>query len=548
MRSRERARLPAPRVDPMLLVALLACPDDDPKGAATGGDGPVDADADGYLSDVDCDDADADVFPGAVEVRYNGKDDDCDPATCYAGNFAAEPTMLTLPEAYGDGGSLPFASVSSYASCDGNTPAHTILDMSGDGALDLVVTFVCGDDEATGDTRWLVHPATADGFAESASDYGLPGDYGAEGAAPFANIVSGAVCGDGIPAHDLTDLDGDLLADLVITEDCDDEAVGATEWRVHAARAAGFAEAPASFALPGGYGEAGYPAFTATSEEPNCAVNIPGYALADINGDRLPDLVVTETCTETATGDTQWLVYLGNGSGLETAAIQWSLPAAYGEEGQAPFTVRMGPTSCGEGIPGHMFMDMDGDDLRDLVITETCDGDLTVGDTRWLVHRNTGTGFASDGLSYALPAAYGAEGTTPFSAGVDLVACGDGTPGHSVEDIDGDGITDLILMDVCDDLGSGAEYWYAHLGDGSTGFAEEAYSFALPAVYATGGLRSFASPSSNLDCNATRIPWSLFDWDKDGDLDLLVTGACIGSGAIEVGDTTWLLHTGDCVE
>ncbi len=532
----------------MLLLALFACPPDEPKGTDTGSDGPVDADADGFLSDVDCDDADADVFPGAVEVRYNGKDDDCDPATCYAGNFAAEPAILTLPEAYGDGGSLPFDNVSGFASCDDNTPAHTILDMSGDGSFDLVVTFVCGDDEATGDTRWLLHPATAEGFAESPSDYALPGDYGAEGAAPFANTVSSAVCGDGIPAHDLTDVDGDLLADLVITEDCDDETVGAADWRVHTASAGGFAEAPSSFALPPGYGEAGYPAFTAARDEANCAVNIPSYELADINGDMLPDLVVTETCTESATGDSQWLVYLGNGTGFEAVAIQWSLPAAYGEEGQQPFVGKMGSTSCGEGVPGHMMLDMDGDDLGDLVVTETCDGDLTVGDTRWLVHRNTGVGFDSSALSYALPSVYGAEGTTPFSAGSDIVACGDGTPGHSVEDIDGDNIADLILMDVCDDLGSGAEYWYAHLGDGSTGFAEEAYSFALPGVYSAGGVRSFASPSSTLDCNATKIPWGLFDWDQDGDLDLLVTGACVGSGATAVGDTTWLLHSGECVE
>ncbi len=532
----------------MLLFALLACPADEPKVNDSGSDEPIDADADGFKSDVDCDDDDADVFPGGVEVRYNGKDDDCDPATCYAGNFAAEPTVLTLPEVYGDGGALPFVSVSAFASCDDNTPAHTVLDMSGDGGFDLVVTFQCGDDEATGDTRWLVHPATADGFADTPADYALPGDYGAEGAAPFANVVSGAVCGDGIPGHDLVDLDGDLLADLVVTEDCDDDTVGAAEWRVHKGSTSGFDETPSSFALPPGYGEAGYPAFTATGDDSNCTVNIPSYELADINGDLLPDLVVTAACTEAVTGDSQWLVYLGNGSGFETSAIQWALPAEYGEDGDHPFVSKIGPTSCGEGIPGHMLLDMNGDDLGDLVVTETCDGDLTVGDTRWLVHRNTGVGFDSSALSYALPAAYGAEGTTPFSSGSDIVACGDGTPGHSVEDIDGDGIVDLILMEVCDDLGSGAEYWYAHLGDGSTGFAEDAHSFGLPVVYAAGGMRSFASPSSTVDCNAMKIPWGLFDWNHDGALDLLVTAACIGSGATAVGDTTWLLHPGECVE
>ncbi|MCK6530263.1 lamin tail domain-containing protein [Myxococcota bacterium] len=41
---------------------------------------PVDGDGDGFLSDVDCDDTDPAVFPGATEVDGNGIDDDCDGA------------------------------------------------------------------------------------------------------------------------------------------------------------------------------------------------------------------------------------------------------------------------------------------------------------------------------------------------------------------------------------------------------------------------------------------------------------------------------------
>ncbi|MFT4627583.1 MAG: hypothetical protein ACI8PZ_006269 [Myxococcota bacterium] len=45
-----------------------------------GAPGPVDADGDGYLSDEDCDDGDASVHPGALEL-CDGMDTDCDPGT-----------------------------------------------------------------------------------------------------------------------------------------------------------------------------------------------------------------------------------------------------------------------------------------------------------------------------------------------------------------------------------------------------------------------------------------------------------------------------------
>lgn len=39
--------------------------------------GPVDSDGDGFAVDVDCNDADASVYPGAVEVKHDGVDQDC---------------------------------------------------------------------------------------------------------------------------------------------------------------------------------------------------------------------------------------------------------------------------------------------------------------------------------------------------------------------------------------------------------------------------------------------------------------------------------------
>ena len=61
---------------PVLIAGLcFGCGDD------SGGPSSVDVDGDGYTQDKDCDDTDALVSPGAPEITYDGKDNDCNPAT-----------------------------------------------------------------------------------------------------------------------------------------------------------------------------------------------------------------------------------------------------------------------------------------------------------------------------------------------------------------------------------------------------------------------------------------------------------------------------------
>ncbi|GDX82124.1 hypothetical protein LBMAG42_39350 [Deltaproteobacteria bacterium] len=522
----------------MLSSILAACPAAKDSGAPADS-GPADLDGDGFDVTTDCDDADPAVFPGAVEVPRDGVDNDCDPATCSGASFEPSTSAWALPAVYGAEASLPFDQAASFASCTDNTPAHTLADVSGDDRLDLVVTFVCGD-EATGDTRWLVHGGGEAGFTEAATDWTLPNEYGEEGAAPFANAVAAEVCGDGIPAHTFTDVTGDGLPDLVITQVCDDETVGRDHWLVHAGSSAGFEDSPAAWTLPGGYGEDGYTPFVATAGSASCLKGIPTYGLADLTGDGATDLIVSTSCSDDAVGETHWVVYPGNGSGFG-AATSWALPAGLAEEGEAPLPALSGLTSCGEAIVGHDTRDLDGDGRLDLVVTETCDDDPTVGDTRWLVYPGGASGFAAASTDYLLPTAYGAASTTPFSNTSDLASVSDDTPGHELVDLDGDARLDLVITEVPSDPNVGTGLWAVHFG-GSTGFAEASWPWTLPAI---AGTTPLGAPHTSADCAVGHPAWTLLDLDGDALLDLIVTESCADA---TVGDAAWERYESACAE
>ncbi len=360
--------------------------------------------------------------------------------------FASAPIHWTLPTAgYPDG----FHHVESTTCAD--SLRYRTFDIDGDRRPDLVVTSACTGTSSVGDTHWVVHLNDGSGFATSGTSFALPTGY--TGGFPD---VAASTCTFDAPRYALLDVDGDLDPDLVVTSLCDGSAmVGHTRWLVHENDGSRFAMAATDFALPSGYRAA---SFTRLAGETCPFGDSPRFGTTDLDGDRVPDLVVTSLCSGGPIGRMRWAVHLGGAGGFDDSATAWSLPS------YAPgaFLTPEGPASCTPAAqPRYVLRDADGDGMLDLIVTGLCSGAGPLGRSEWAVHVNTGTGFGA-ALSWALPPDY--PGTD--LGDVHTVSCATtGGPRYDVRDLDGDGIMDLVATSRCSGAGPlGADYWYLHRG------------------------------------------------------------------------------------
>src|SRR5688572_16766535 len=93
--------------------------------AAIGCDGGADYDEDGFVEPADCDDNAPSVFPGAIEVAYDGIDQDCDGADLvdqdedgFQGDLAGGPDCNDLSaEVFPGADEVPYDGVD--GDCDG---------------------------------------------------------------------------------------------------------------------------------------------------------------------------------------------------------------------------------------------------------------------------------------------------------------------------------------------------------------------------------------------------------------------------------------------
>jgi hypothetical protein len=238
-----------------------------------------------------------------------------------------------------------------------------------------------------------------------------------------------------------------------------------------------------------------------------------------------------------------------NGVGFESVALSWSLPD-YGvdADGQSVFRyVAEDPLCFGEGRIRYQLLDLVGDTLPDMVVTENCATDPGTGATHWRVHENLGTGLSPDASGFGLPD-YGvdADGQSVFRyLAEDPLCAGTGRIRYQVLDLLGDSKPDLVVTENCGaDPATGSTQWRVHENVGG-GFAAEATSFALP-NYGTDadGQSVFRYLAEDPLCLAGgRFRYQVVDMVGDSRPDLVVTEHCTDDAA--TGSTQWRVHEND---
>jgi hypothetical protein len=337
--------------------------------------------------------------------------------------------------------------------------AASVLYLTGDRYPDYVVTSRC-DDATVGSSRWLVYAGSADGFAQTAVPYALPLGYTAGAFTTTSVTTSACSGGKNVPVFSLFDLNGDGLADFVMTQSCSDPSIGTTAWQVFFGSASGAAQTATRFALPT-TPPASAGAFGSTTGSLACTGGVvkPTYTLIDFNLDGKTDLVATQECSLANVGTSAWLFYPNSGSAFAPLPTTIALPTITGVPADSYIALSGGGTCAnGSGAPTYTLAELAGDPSLALLVSRNCSDPLT-GVSYWQVFSNTGSGFTALPVKLALPAVLGATSTFPAGLSGKLECTPPASsPAYTTTYLAGLTLN-IVVTSACDDPSVGATRW-----------------------------------------------------------------------------------------
>ena len=377
-----------------------------------------------------------------ADVNGDGNPDLVVPNPCASSTECTNGTVSVLL-GNGDG---TFQAAVSYSSGGFYPLSVAATDVNGDGKPDLVVANECASSTDCTNGTVSVLLGNGDGTFQAAVSYGS-GGYVA------VSVEAADVNGDGKP-------------DIVVSNycasssNCNNGMVGVL-----------LGNGNGTFQPAVSYGSGGYITLS--------------LAVADVNGDSKPDLIVISTCATNSdpcvTGSTV-SVLLGNGNGTFQAAV------AYGSGGYVALSVAVA--------------DVNGDNKPDLVVANDCASstDCNNGTIGVLLGNGDGT------FQTAVP--FGSGGSYAVSV--------------AVADVNADGKPDLVVANTCNigiDCTNGVVGVLLGNGDGT---------FQAAVIYGSGGWEADSVAVANMN--------------GDGTPNLVVANLCVSSTNCANGTVSMLIN------